>query len=174
MQHDYNIIKEKWSNELFRYAVKLSDILRNTYTNIEFRKWLHEHQYTNIDEIMNTNPDSIDNIDNKRLLVTDTSTSIYWLAKFKDENMQRVQLHKPKPPHLQKCFNGYYNLIIHLTELRQLFLFNNENINYYTIQLHFNGISNENPILYSKKSGNIYSSERVMSTNGPISISEKV
>ena len=165
--HYYNIRKE-WINEVLKYSVKLSTIIENEETKIKFYKWLDSQECIMIEKIKQTKPYEIESINRKRSYINNKDHIIYWIAKYKDEHMEKLQSIKPKVPNIQKIFNGYVYLITHLTDLRLRLIMNNRQLNYYIITITYKGYT-EKKITYRKENNKNYISYRYLKDNSPSS-----
>ena len=166
LQQDYYKKRKIWINEVYKFSVKLSDIIRKPHTQQMFFNWLKSEHCLIRDKCHSVNPDDIDKMKHKRQYIHDTNHVIYWIVKFKDEMMTKVQLKKPDAPTNQKIFNGYVYLITHLSDLRKKFVDNNTNINFYMISITFYGQFTTG-VYYNKINSKIYKSYRFQNDTGP-------
>lgn len=173
----YNMILEKyyferkeWTDEVLKYSVRLSDIVKNEYTRKKFYIWLKKKKCAIYKSIILIKPKEIENIKNKRLLILNKSCIIHWIAMYKDESMAKLQSQKPENPNITKFYNSSVCLMTQLTNLRVKFFENNTNINFYKINICFDNI-NDN-IYYRKiNKQKIYKSYREEKINlGPYSV----
>ena len=166
----YYIERQKWVKEVLKYSVKLSEIVKNEYTRNKFYNWLKEKKCPIYNEIINTNSNTIENIKNKRILITEKKSVIHWIALYKDETMIHLQAQKPENPNMTKFFNSSVYLMTHLTDLRKKIIENNKNINYYKINISFDTSINKNIIYKKINRQSIYKSYRMVQSDiGPYS-----
>ena len=168
---NYYFERQKWVKEVLKYSVKLSDIVKNEYTQIKFYIWLKNRKCHMYNEIIQKTAKEIESIQNKRQLITNQKSIIHWIALYKDETMEKLQAMKPENPNITKFYNSSFCLMTQLTEMREKFHKNNRNINYYNINIYFEYSKNKN-VKYKKiNSENIYKSYREEKGDlGPYSI----
>lgn len=160
MQDNYYFERQKWVEEVLKYSVKLSNIIKNEYTRMKFYTWLRKTKCHMYNEIIQTSSIKIENIKNKRQLISDKNSIIHWIALYKDETMTKLQALKPENPNNTKYYNSSFCLMTQLTDMRLKLYENNTNINYYKINIYFENSKNEN-IKYKKiNSQNVYKSYR--------------
>ena len=149
-----NYYKERsfWVKEVLKYSVKLSNIINHPDTKTKFYEWVKfQSDCKIIKECLTCTPEFIESIKNKRKYITVKTHIIYWIAKFKDTHMEKLQKSKPEVPNLTKFSNSSVYLITHLTDMRQKFLNNNHHLNYFKIDIQFVHNSNNDVISYKKK-----------------------
>lgn len=172
IQYKYNQMRKTWINEVMKYSVKLSEIISNEETNLQFLDWIKNQDLCFIkNKISNTTPKDIEEISNKRELVDEPQSIIYWIAKFKDYKMNEVQSNKPNNIATLKYINSSVYLMTHLSDLRHQFASNG--LSYYNIILHFKPKSKF--ITYKKINRcDTFKSFRFVKDTGPYCITEKV
>ena len=168
---NYYFERQKWVEEVLKYSVKLSDIVKNECTKSKFYIWLKNRKCSIYSEIIQKTSQEIESIQNKRQLITDKSSIIHWIALYKDETMEKLQSMKPENPNITKFYNSSFCLMTQLTDMRVKFQESNINMNYYKINIYFKNSDTEN-IKYKKiNSENIYTSYRKDKGNlGPYSV----
>lgn len=126
----------KWNQDLYEYTCKLPMLLKNK--KHDFERYLdkhaphmknykiHDHEMRNI-EHLKVNPDHY----------------IYWLMKFKDENVAIIKDNKPVKPIIPKMIHGPEYLFCQLTEMRSKLLKNKE-LNYFLIKIKYEGVYGNN------------------------------
>lgn len=160
IQDNYYFERQKWVEEVLKYSVKLSNIVKNEYTRLKFYIWLRKKNCHMYNEIIQKTSKEIESITNKRQLITDEKSIIHWIALYKDETMAKLQGMKPENPNIIKFYNTSFCLMTQLTDMRVKLYKNNTNINYYKIDIYFE--NSKNDIIKYKKinSEHIYKSYR--------------
>ena len=171
LRDNYYVERRKWTSEVLKFSVKLSDIVKNDCTRETFFIWLKKNKCHIYETIIKTEPKDIESIRNKRKLITNKDSIIHWIAMYKDEMMANVQSKKPENPNVTKFYNSSVCLMTQLTDLRVKFYENNANINYYKINILFD-IGKKDNIFYKKiNRQKMYKSYRREKTNlGPYSV----
>jgi len=169
IQYNYYNERQKWVEEVLKYSVKLSDIVKNKYTRLKFYNWLKKQKCQMYNKIIQTNSKTIENINNKRQLISNEKSIIHWIAMYKDETMTNLQSMKPENPNITKLFNSSVYLMTYLTHMRKKLLENNNNLNYYKIDIIFD-IKLYQEIVYKKINKHLlYKSFRKFNELGPYS-----
>lgn len=167
--------RTKWASEVLKYSVKLSDIVKNEYTRNKFHIWLNDKQCPIYNIIINTKPEDIENIKNKRNCIGNINSIIHWIAMYKDETMGNLQKLKPENPNITKFYNSSYCLMTQLTDLRVKLFVSNKKLNYFKINIHFD-INKYDNVCYKKiNRKQIYKSYRMERKDfGPYSVTNIV
>lgn len=137
----YKNAKKKWSQDLYEYTCKLPLLLQNK--RHDFDIYLDKYASHMKNFIIKDN--EMRNIEH---LKSDPAHYIYWLMKFKDENIEKIKDNRPLKPIMPKLVYGPSFLFTQLTEMRYKFLKKNNNINYFLITVHFPNESYKNPVYY--------------------------
>lgn len=148
IRENYYYERKNWADEVLKFSVKLSDIIKNDYTKSKFYVWLKLNKCPIYNDIIKLHPKDIENIKNKRQLIQNKCSVIHWIAMYKDESMAKLQSMKPENPNITKFYNSSLCLMKQLTDLRVKFIENNTNINYYKIDICFE--SNSDNVFYKK------------------------
>lgn len=124
----YKIDRLKWVSDMDEYTCKLSLLLENKKNN--FEKYLKIHAPTQLGYIVKEC--EMRHISHLKI---DESHYIYWLMKFKDENLTIIKSMKPEIPQMPRITNGPKYLYKHLTNLRYKFINKNKDLNYFIINV---------------------------------------
>lgn len=173
IHNKYYGIRSKWVNEVLMYSVKLSSIIQNKTTRESFYNWLKNQDISHdmLIKCISTSPQQVENIQHKRKYITDPTSVIYWIAKYKDFHMENLQSMKPEPPNMLKKYNYPLYLLTHLTDLRSRFIKHNKKLNYYVIVLFYNNTNTKQTVMYNKPNKKYtYMSYRTTNSNGPFCI----
>ena len=152
INENYYKNRSLWIKEVLNYSVKLSNIINHPDTKLKFYNWIKFQSDCKIrNNCLSCTPEFIESIKNKRKYITVPNHVIYWIAKFKDIHMEKLQKSKPEVPNLTKFSNSSVYLITHLTDMRQKFMMKNSHLNYFKIQVQFINNPNNSIISYKKK-----------------------
>lgn len=168
--NEYRKNKKKWMEELSKYSTKFYNILNNKESRkrvIEYCKKFCPHQYI------------IDYVDNDQIIEVKCNTKLYerfrdpndvmyWAGKYKDDNIEKLKLTKPSRKDMPKLINN--SLILRkISDMRLRFLSNNDNINYFLININIDGRLNSKNIKFKldNKSNEWYSRNRIIIPTGP-------
>lgn len=132
----------QWVNNMDEYTCKLSLLLENK--KYDFEQYLKKHAPNQLNYVVKEH--EMRNISHLKI---DESHYIYWLMKFKDENLIRIKALKPEIPQIPRVTNEPVYLYKHLTNLRYKFITANKNLNYFIINIKINSNNNKHkPVLY--------------------------
>lgn len=136
----YIIERRKWAASLNEYTCKLPLLLE--LKKKEFHNYLMKHAPHLIN--YKIYPHEMRNIAH---LKADPTHYLYWLMLFKEGEISKLQLIKPRKPKIPKINQGPYFLLNNLTELRTKFINKNE-IKYFVIKVIFPSKANEFDTVY--------------------------
>lgn len=167
---EYRKNKKKWMEELSKYSTNFYNILNNKESRkrvIQYCKKYCPNKYI------------IDYIDNDKIIEVNCNTQLYkrfrdpndlmyWAGKYKDDNIEKLKLSKPYRKDMPKLINN--SLILRkISDMRLRFLSNNENINYFLININIDGRINDKNIKFKldNKSNDWYTRNRILIPTGP-------
>ena len=150
----------KWNQQLYEYTCKLPLLLKNK--KYDFEKYLERHaphmkNYKIYDHEMR-------NIEHLKI---NPNHYIYWLMKFKDENVAYLKENKPLKPIIPKIIHGPEYLFNQLTEMKCKLL-KNKNIKYFLIKIRYldNNHINEPVYYYNSESDSWLQKYRILTQYG--------
>lgn len=143
----YTNDKKKWISQIMKYKAKLQYMLDDPKQKKEFINFLkNENLYHKFPEIHTNYIIDVDKIKDYK---KDNTHMIYWLIKYKDDEVDKLCKNKPQAPKIPRSLNMEFCLITQMSELRKRWCQNG--MRYYVIDIHFNNFCEKKLKCFSKR-----------------------
>lgn len=143
-QEKYEIMKQErdkyinewrvWNDKLSLYSTKLIELITNKITFNEIVEYIKKNDISKIhtiSQIQNITEQIADIYSYK----DNPNNLLYWMCKFRDEKIDEMINKRPMKPKKGMKKINYSNELTKLHELRQKFIENNPDINYYLLEI---------------------------------------
>lgn len=169
---EYNDQYIKWYQELHIYSIRLFDLINSKTTRQELIKYIINRNSSNekidIDIIISLLKSEV-NIyiplgEEIYIRKDNPDDIIYWLVKFKDENVQSISIQKPKKPILNCCFT-LSSILSNISNMRHKFI-KDTRIKYYLIIIDIYGSKLDQEISYTLNNKEWIVQSRKIGING--------
>jgi hypothetical protein len=158
---------DQWYKELLKYSIKLKTLIDNKETLLEFIDYIHFHNKEKLIVL-----DQIDKIEELIINIKDhkedENNIMYWLCRFRDENIYKIVLKKPKRIKTNMTKLTYLTEFSKLDILRERFLIKNKDINYFIVEINL--LSNLEDEVFFRDKSKIIKKIRIEKFGEPISL----
>lgn len=126
--------KRRWIKNIYIFKGKLEDVINNKTLKLQFIQFLEKKNLLKSFPEVFKKYYEISSEDVKNIKNSPTEL-VYWLIKFKDENIKALMEVKPQEPIIPKILNVDYCLLTQMSALRKRLLDNN--IKYFIMEITF-------------------------------------